>query len=253
VSALPHPTASAPIAPAPAPAAGGPAPCRRARTPSVGGLPANTPAVVDPGVRLFAEMFGDPVVHNARLFIALLVLAAVALAEACALWRLVPLRTVVPYLVHAGTEGVVAQVVEARAYRPDANMVKAGLAAWVDQLMVLDAYRTRDNLRRSTALLRGKAVAEHRAFIDAERPFERLLATPDLTRESKVGSVDVSTQGIAFVFVTTSERIGSREPLVRRWRFTVHYTLVAPTEEQEILANPVGLAISHFERAQDPA
>ena len=196
-------------------------------------------------------MFGDPVVHNARLFIALLVLAVVALAEACALWRLVPLRTVVPYLVQASTEGVVSRVVEARAYRPDASMVKAGLAAWVDQLMVLDAYRTRENLRRSTALLRGKAVAEHRAFIDAERPFERLLAVPDLTRESQVGSVDVSTPGIAFVFVTTTERVASREPLVRRWRFTIHYTLVAPTDEAEILVNPLGLAISHFERAQD--
>jgi len=202
-------------------------------------------------VRLFAELFGDPVVNNARLFVALLVLGLVALAEACALWRLVPLRTAVPYLVQASTDGVVAKVVEAKAYRPSANMVKAGLAAWVDQLMVLDAYRTRENLRRSTALLRGKAIAEHRAFIEAERPFERLLATPDLTREAQVGSVDVSSEGIAFVFITTTERVASREPLVRRWRFTVHYTLVAPGDEQEILANPVGLAISHFERAQD--
>jgi len=211
----------------------------------------NTPAVVDPGVRLFAEMFGDPVVNNARLFVAMLVLGLVALAEACALWRLVPLRTVVPYLVQASADGVVSRVVEARAYRPDANLVKAGLAAWVDQLMVLDAYRTRENLRRSTALLRGKAVAEHRAWIEAERPFERLLATPDLTRESQVGSVDASTPGIAFVFVTTTERVASRDPLVRRWRFTVHYTLVAPSDEHEILTNPLGLAISHFERAQD--
>jgi hypothetical protein len=38
---------------------------------------------------------------------------------------------------------------------------------------------------------------------------------------------------------------------VRRWRFTVHYTLVAPDDEAEILANPVGINIAHFERAQD--
>jgi len=240
-----------PPSPNPAPSAAPAEHCRGARASRTSGLLANTPAVVDPGVRLFAEMFGDPVVNNARLFVAMLVLGLVALAEACALWRLVPLRTVVPYLVQASAEGVVSRVVEARAYRPDANLVKAGLAAWVDQLLVLDAYRTRENLRRSTALLRGKAVAEHRAWIEAERPFERLLATPDLTRESLVGSVDVSTPGIAFVFVTTTERIASREPLVRRWRFTVHYTLVAPGDEREILANPLGLAISHFERAQD--
>ena len=132
-------------------------------------------------------------------------------------------------------------------------MIKSGLANWVDDLMVLDAYRTRDNLRRTTALVRGKAVAEHQALLEMERPFERLLATPDLTRESHVSSVDVSTEGIAFVFVTTTERAGSAPPVVRRWRFTIHYALVAPQDEAEILANPVGINISHFERAVDNA
>lgn len=132
-------------------------------------------------------------------------------------------------------------------------MIKAGLANWIDELMVLDAYRTRDNLRRSTALLRGKAVAEHQAFLDAERPFERLLAAPDLTRESHVSSVDVSAEGLAFVFATTTERAGVAPPLQRHWRFTIHYALVAPQDEAEILANPVGINITHFERAPDNA
>ena len=231
----------------------GPSVAPAAKAGSTGGASAleNTPLVVDPGVRLFAEMFGDPVVQSARLFTAMVLVGAVALLEALALWRLTPLKTAVPYLVEASAEGVVARVVQAQAYRPGANMIKSGLAGWVEQLMVLDAYRTRENLRRSTALLRGKAITEHQAFIDAERPFERLLATPDLTRECHVNSVDVSSDGIAFIFVTTTERAGSQPPVVRRWRFTVHYALVAPVEEAEILANPVGINISHFERALD--
>jgi len=211
----------------------------------------NTPPVVDPGVRLFAELFGDPVVQSARLFTTLSVVGLIAIVEAIALWRLTPLKTAVPYLVEANAQGVIARVVEAGAYRPTANMIKSGLADWIDQLMVLDAFRTRDNLKRSTALLRGKAIAEHQAFIDSERPFERLLSTPDLTRESHVNSVDVSSDGLAFVFVTTTERIGSQAPVTRRWRFTVHYALVTPQDEAEILTNPVGINISHFERAAD--
>jgi type IV secretory pathway component VirB8 len=213
----------------------------------------NTPAVVDPGIRLFAELFGEPVVQSARLFTGLVIVAAVAALEGLALWRLVPLKTAVPYLIEASPQGAVARVVEARDYRPTTNMVKAALANWVDQLMVLDAYRTRDNLRSSTILLRGKAVSEHQAFLEAERPFERLLATPDLTRESHVSSVDASSEGLAFVFVTTTERAGTSSPVVRRWRFTIHYMIAAPQDEVEILANPVGINISHFERAADNA
>jgi type IV secretory pathway component VirB8 len=213
----------------------------------------NTPPVVDPGVRLFAELFGEPVVQSARLFTVLVGVALVAALEALALWRLMPLKTAVPYLIEASAQGAVARVVEAREYRPSTNMVKAGLANWVDELMILDAYRTRDNLRRSTALLRGKAVAEHQAYLDTERPFERLLATPDLTRESHVSSVDVSSDGLAFVFVTTTERAGTAPPVMRHWRFTIHYDLVAPSDEAEILANPVGISIAHFERAADNA
>jgi type IV secretory pathway component VirB8 len=243
VSTLPHPASSSSgRSPSPAPA--------RSR-PRRDGRLANTPPVVDPGVRLFAEMFGDPVVQSARLFVLVIALVVVATLEAIALWRLMPLKTAVPYLVEANGEGVVARVVEARRYQPSANMIKSGLANWVEQLMVLDAYRTRENLRRSTALLRGKAIAEHQAFIEAERPFERLIATPDLTREAHINSVDVSSDGIAFIFATTTERAGSQAPLLRRWRFTVHYTLVVPQDDVEIISNPVGINISHFERALD--
>lgn len=50
---------------------------------------------------------------------------------------------------------------------------------------------------------------------------------------------------------TTLERAGAGEPLTRKWRFTVHYVLSTPDTEDEVLANPAGLNITHFERVAD--
>jgi type IV secretion system protein TrbF len=70
-------------------------------------------------------------------------------------------------------------------------------------------------------------------------------------RTARVSGVDVSQEGIAFVFATTVERAGTGEPLTRKWRFAVHYVLSVPDTEEDILANPAGLNITHFERTQD--
>ncbi|MEY4564157.1 MAG: hypothetical protein RLZZ618_3434 [Pseudomonadota bacterium] len=202
-------------------------------------------------VRLFAELFGDPQANAARWFVATMVLGVVVLAQALALSHLLPLKKVVPYAVEHTPEGMVVKVVEASNYRPPVGMLKSELARWVERLMVLDPYLTRDNLRLTTRLLRGKAVSEHKDFIDAEAPFKRLLSTPGLVRTAKVNGVDASKDGIAFLFVSTIERSGAGEPVLRKWRFTVHYMLAPPETEEDILSNPSGLNITHFERSQD--
>jgi len=131
-------------------------------------------------------------------------------------------------------------------------MVRAELARWAERLMTLDPHTTRENLRQTTMLLRGKAVAQHLEFVKEQKPFERLLQTPTLVRSVQVTSVDASKDGIAFLFLTTAERVNG-EATVRRWRLTVHYALTTPQDERELLANPAGVAITHFELSRDLA
>jgi len=202
-------------------------------------------------VRLFAELFGDPQANAARWFVASLLLGVIVALQALAIWRMLPLKRVVPYAVQHTVDGAVVKVVEAAAYQPSAGMLKSELARWVERLMVIDPYLTRENLRLSVRPLRGKAVSQHKAFVDAEAPFKRLLATPGLVRTARTHGVDVSQDGIAFVFVTTVERAGQGDPVTRKWRFAVHYVLAAPDTEEDVLANPAGLHITHFDRVQD--
>lgn len=211
----------------------------------------NTPPVAAENIRLFAELFGDPQSNAARWFVAAALLAIVVLVQGLAIIKMLPLKQVVPYAVEHTGDGTVVKVVQAAHYKPTAGVVKSELARWVERMLVIDPYLTRDNLRLSTRSLRGKAVSQHKEFVDAEAPFKRLLAAPGLVRVARASGVDLSQDGIAFVFVTTTERSGTGEPLVQKWRFTVHYALSAPDTEEDILSNPAGLNITHFERMQD--
>lgn len=211
----------------------------------------NTPPVARDNVRLFAELFGDPQANAARWFVATLALGVVVAAQAIAIFRMLPLKQAVPYAVEYTADGAVVRVVEAAAYHPTSAVLKSELARWVERLLVIDPYLSRENLRLSTRPLRGKAVSQHKDFVDSEAPFKRLLASPSLVRTARTSGVDVSQNGIAFVFVTTTERSGTGEAVIRKWRFTVHYVLTVPDTEEDILANPAGLNITHFERAQD--
>jgi len=225
---------------------------RRDRASRAGAAPLrNTPPVARANVRLFAELFGDPQAHAARWFVASMVLGGIVALQAIAIFRMLPLKQVVPYAVQHTAEGAVVKVVEAAGYQPGVGVIKSELARWVERLMVIDPYLTRDNLRLSVRPLRGKAVSQHKAFVDSEAPFKRLLATPGLVRTAHTHGVDVSQQGIAFVFVTSVERSGHGEPLTRKWRFAIHYVLATPDTEEEVLANPAGLHITHFDRVQD--
>lgn len=219
-----------------------------------GSLPAlpNTPAVAQPdAVRQFAELVGDPAVHASRAFVANILLIVTVLMLGLALWQILPLKTAVPYIVETTEHGVVGRVVEARQYRPEQRLIKSEIGRWVERLMLIDPHRTRDMLRQATSLVRGKAVAQLKDLIDQDQAFRRMLETPGLVRTVDATTVDVSKEGIAFVFVTTTERVSSGPAKVQRWRMTLHYGLVPPGTEAEIMANPLGLAITHIERMQE--
>lgn len=215
------------------------------------GLPANLPPVADPHVRLFAELFGDPAVHATRWFVASMLLALVVPGLVLTLFRLAPLKTAVPYLVEVRPDGAVARVAQARDYKPTSAMLKSELGRWVEKALVIDPFLTRANQREATKSLRGKAVAEHRALLLQDDPFARLLKDPTLVRTVAVSGVDLTQDGIAFVYATSTERTAgaSKEPV--RWRFTLHYSIVPPETEEELMANPAGLAITHLQRSQD--
>ena len=211
----------------------------------------NTPAVVlDESVARFAELFGDPRVSAARSFLVSVGVGVIAIVQSVALYRLVPLKTVTPVLVEASPDDRLAVTREAKALRPEGRFIKAALVDWGRMMLVIDPFRTRDQLSKSTKVLRGKAVPEHKQWLDEQLVFRRMAETPTLTRTVEKVSADTSKDGIAFLFIKTAERSNQGEPKLEEWRFTIHYALTPSADEDEVIANPLGLNNTHYEWAK---
>jgi type IV secretory pathway component VirB8 len=66
--------------------------------------------------------------------------------------------------------------------------------------------------------------------------------------------VDASQPGVAFIFLKTLERTGnqsSADSRVKRYRLTLHYQIDPPSEEADLLANPLGLYVNFFNESEE--
>ena len=219
---------------------------------SLGNAP---PALHDQPARKFSELYGSVSVQSSRWFVFAVMQMVLIIGLVASIMYMTPLRQVVPYIVKVDDQSgnVVGKPVVADEFKSQINdrMVAAEARAFVRSLMTIDPFLTRANLTRVSSRVTGKASSEFKELLAAERPFERLAKTAGLVRTPDNLTVDASQKNVAFVFVQTSERISSGEPIVTRWRFTLHYVTEPAIDAKGLDENPLGFVVTHFERVQD--
>lgn len=226
----------------------------RTRTPRTLQQLGNCPPVLEETpARKFSSLYGAATVQSARWFVFSVVQMLVILALVVAISRMTPLVKTVPYMVKVDDANgqVVGRPVAAAEFKVEGRFIEAEARAFVRNVMTLDPFLTRSNLEAASARTTGKASAELREYLVTERPFERLAKTSGLVRSTEVTSIDASQKNIVFVFAQTSERVSAGEPIVTRWRFTIHYVIDPAATPKALGDNPLGFFVTHFERMQD--
>jgi type IV secretory pathway component VirB8 len=218
----------------------------------------NTPAsLYEQAEGKFAEIYGSALVSANRSFLVACGCILVALASIASVASIFPLKEVRPWVVEVNPgSGVVNKPVQIDRIDPNMAVVKSELARWAEAVYAIDPLRTAEALRWANARSADKAVAQFAEFRARERIYERMRSEPDMVREAKVAAVDVSRKGTAFIYVVTSERAGAggADPArSRRMRVTLNYRLVPPTQEAELLANPLGLYVTFFSDTEERA
>lgn len=218
----------------------------------------NTPSsVYEHAADKFAEIYGSSRVEAARWFLVSLLCVILAIAAVMAVALLTPLKESRPWIVEVSpTTGVVNRPVEVLRVEPNMAVIKAELGRWTEAVYTIDPLRSSDALKWANARTADKAVPQFTEFRMRERIYERITREPDLVREVKVTAVDVSQKGTAFVFLTTTERVGAAAPTgdqTKRFRVTLNYKLVPPTQEHDILSNPLGLYVTFFSDIEERA
>lgn len=222
---------------------------------SVGNTP---PSVYEQAEAKFAEIYGSSMVSANRSFLVAFGCILLASASIATVATVLPLKEVRPWVVEVNpTTGVVNKPVQIDRIDPNTAVIKSELARWAEAVYMIDPLRSSEALRWANARTADKAVAQFAEFRAREKIYERMRTEPDMVREAKVAAVDVSRKGTAFIYVTTSERVGAGAAApekTKRMRVTLNYRLVPPTQEADLLTNPLGLYVTFFsdieERAQ---
>ncbi|NDU86135.1 MAG: type IV secretion system protein [Ferrovum sp.] len=212
-------------------------------------LPEGAPPVVQPRVaRSWFEVQGAVVVERNRWFLVSLFLSGALVLTGGALLGLLPLKTVVPFVLEKAENGAVSVTsVQAQAYRPGDAEKRFFLAQWVRQLLTIDPHLSPTYLAEAYQVTRSKATVEFTDWIQRNQPMAELRKDPTLTRTVSISSVSIIEDGAALVRVVT-ERRNSGNPLAQIEKFviTMHFSVVPPEREEDILKNPAGLFVTHF-------
>jgi type IV secretion system protein VirB8 len=205
----------------------------------------------------FSEIYGSSKVQAARWFLVALASLALAIASVILVATMLPLKEVKPWVIEVNpTSGVVNRPIEVQRVDPNLAVVKAELARWAEAVYAIDPVRSSEALRWANARTADKAVNQFAEFRSRERIFERINREPELVREAKVNAVEAAQKGTAFIYLTTTERVGASPASAdktKRFRVTINYRLVPPTQEQDLLSNPLGLFVTFFADAEERA
>lgn len=215
-----------------------------------GAVPSNAPITAFDKARIeWYERYGSAVVEKNRYFVLLVVAVVMVIAMAFSIAAMAPLKTVVPYYIKVANDGSVSvdsSGIGSSSYKPGEAEKKYFLAGWVTRLMTIDPYITKKNINDNYLQTSGKANDELTAYLRDQKPIEAMTADPNLTQTVKINGINFLQDDAALVKLSTERRTKDNVE-TKSWLVTLHYVLIPPKDPDDILKNPLGLFITHFD------
>lgn len=211
------------------------------------------PSAMDPGAATLAWQRSEkPKLDRDRFAILALVNGLLAIALVGALIMMLPLKTVVPYIIETDAVGKTVAVGQAReGFDPTKAQVVHFIARWTEALWSIDRALTEKGLAFAFDMTRGKGSEVFRQHVAAYKPIERSVSDPTLTAAVQIKSVSFVGERTAMVRFELTERRKEIKPAVRTYMMTLHWAIVPPKTEAEIIANPIGFFITDFSWTQE--
>lgn len=177
--------------------------------------------------------------------------AGIAILEAVALAGLTPLKERAPYFVEVeqATGRVMASDRAARDFAPDDNNKRYFIKDWVQSMFSIDGARSKGVLLpRAKSMTRSKASTQYSEWLDRDRTLARLIEDPDLSRSVEVRSISfvpgADSVAIVRAMFHADSKYGGRQSEGKV--ITLHFAIIPPQTDEEILRNPIGLYITEF-------
>jgi len=218
------------------------------------GVPKNAPLTAFEKARfIWFEQYGHAVVERNRYFIALIILALLNIAQGMAIYQMMPLKTVVPYVVKVADNGsVVTSNVATSDFVAGDKEIAYFMVEWIKNVMTLDRQLTERNLKAAMRRTSGVASTQLSDHVKNTKPFIALSEMPDLVRTVDIVTMPSTISDKVMMLRIETVARNSREVLVtKRYQVTLRYALAPPQTEQEIMDNPIGLFITDFKISEE--
>lgn len=203
------------------------------------------------GVHKYLNVFEAPQVANRRLLSAMVMMGAGCLAMGLGMFRMLPLKERVPYVVkvEADATGQPTGNVTVQAdagvmqFKPTEAHVRFFLGRWAEDLLSVDATSKDTRLPQSFALLKGQGLEDWKRYVNEDaKPLEVLVKDPTYRQRAELISITFLTQDTAMIRVKLTNNKG----LERRVQVNVTYALIPPQSDKDVYRNPIGLWITTF-------
>ncbi|HEY1759369.1 MAG TPA: VirB8/TrbF family protein [Bryobacteraceae bacterium] len=207
----------------------------------------------------YLEQYGDPLVMNTYLKVAILVLAVVCLALAALVYRgQKALASVHPLIVRINDVGR-AEAIDYRnfQYRPQEAENKYYLTRWAELYFSRNRFTIERDQTNALYFLNGDV---QRAVIDQERK-DNIIA--NYTKDASLPFVDVEVKNVILddlrqlpysariEFEKVNTNPADHTELKRqRWTASVTYVFRESVQNNELAVNPLGLTIVRFRADQ---
>jgi len=201
---------------------------------------------------------GESIVQKRGLLLWALTSSAINLLLTVALFVLLPLKTIQPYVVEVNKlsgEARAAEVaVSAKNYRPDDATKSFWLSEFAKGALTIDPRRdvTEENIRQAGAKARGKAATQLADYLRRTQPIKTIMEDPDFSRRVTVRAVTfLKNANTATVQLQTEDLTRGRSSELRRYIVKLDYAFAEPTSTAEILQNPLGMFVIDFAINED--
>lgn len=206
--------------------------------------------------RAWFERYGHHYVEKNKYFTLLVIMSGIALSEGVAINLMLPLKEVIPYVlvVNKTTGEVEANRASAQRYSPGDPEKMYFLGEYGRKLMEIDKSKSEDNMYYLADRSIDNCAQELSDFRRTTNLFGRLAEDETLTRVPELNTVTPLKDSTALVRINTVERSKtSTIPTNKSWLITIHYKVIPPVDEKEMLKNPLGLYCTHFGLQEETA
>lgn len=190
-----------------------------------------------------------PIMRGNKLMILMAVQTIAIVVLGAAIYQMLPLKTVEPYIMRVDATGRTESANESlEKFNVNEAQKAYFLSRWVESFMSLKKDRIEEGLKNATRFTRGAASQKLADWIKENNPLAASIANPKLDIHTQIVAVNAINDDQALIrfYTVTRGEPNASAPVRNHWSLTAKFIQVKPATAEEADFNPVGLYVIDY-------